>query len=101
MSEPTITALQERKSVAEYQASMLRAVDADPSSHIYWLCNHIGKLYAEIERLEGRCGLRPIGEDEAWCEICERCHGTGAIDTPFSGSDPGCPDCAGFGKMDQ
>ncbi len=28
---------------------------------------------------------------------CERCHGTGAVDTPFSGFDPVCPDCDGEG----
>lgn len=28
---------------------------------------------------------------------CERCSGTGAIDAPFSGSDPCCPECDGKG----
>ena len=30
---------------------------------------------------------------------CERCDGTGALDAPFSGSDPSCPDCSGEGKV--
>jgi DnaJ-class molecular chaperone len=29
--------------------------------------------------------------------ICENCNGTGAIDAPFSGSDPCCPECDGEG----
>ncbi|KKK55055.1 hypothetical protein LCGC14_3078440 [marine sediment metagenome] len=28
---------------------------------------------------------------------CERCDGTGAIDAPYSGSDPSCPECDGEG----
>ena len=32
-------------------------------------------------------------------EQCSRCNGTGAIDTPFSGSDPSCPDCDGEGVI--
>jgi hypothetical protein len=33
------------------------------------------------------------------CETvpCTRCNGTGAIDAPFSGSDPSCPECDGEG----
>lgn len=30
---------------------------------------------------------------------CERCDGTGAIDAPFSGSDPSCPECDGEGVV--
>ncbi len=30
---------------------------------------------------------------------CERCQGTGGIDTPFSDSDPCCPDCDGEGVI--
>ena len=30
---------------------------------------------------------------------CERCNGTGAIDAPFSDSDPSCPDCDGEGLL--
>ena len=30
-------------------------------------------------------------------EPCPRCDGTGAIDTPYSGSDPVCPECDGKG----
>lgn len=30
---------------------------------------------------------------------CEHCNGTGAIDTPYSGSDPACPDCDGEGVI--
>jgi len=36
-----------------------------------------------------------VNDDEY--EICERCDGTGAIDAPFSGSDPSCPECDGEG----
>ena len=47
---------------------------------------------------------------KAWCaklerrgkhtqDICETCHGTGAVDAPYSGSDPCCPDCSGTGFM--
>lgn len=32
--------------------------------------------------------------------ICKRCKGTGCVDTPFSGSDPCCPDCDGCGVID-
>lgn len=32
-------------------------------------------------------------------EKCERCDGTDAIDTPFSDSDPSCPDCDGEGYI--
>ncbi len=31
---------------------------------------------------------------------CERCKGTGAIDAPYSGSDPSCPDCDGEGQIE-
>ena len=31
-------------------------------------------------------------------EACARCKGTGAVDTPYSGSDPVCPDCDGEGS---
>ncbi len=30
---------------------------------------------------------------------CTRCNGTGAIDAPFSGSDPSCPECDGEGVV--
>tara|TARA_Y100000310_G_scaffold215539_1_gene216483 strand:- start:463 stop:642 length:180 start_codon:yes stop_codon:yes gene_type:complete len=30
---------------------------------------------------------------------CETCNGTGAINAPFSGSDPCCPDCDGIGYI--
>jgi DnaJ-class molecular chaperone len=29
---------------------------------------------------------------------CSTCDGTGAIDAPYSGSDPSCPDCDGTGS---
>lgn len=35
--------------------------------------------------------------DAAGIELCTRCGGTGAIDTPFSGSDPDCTECNGEG----
>lgn len=31
--------------------------------------------------------------------LSERCDGAGAIDAPFSGSDPSCPDCSGEGVI--
>ena len=32
--------------------------------------------------------------------VCTPCAGTGAVDTPFSGSDPCCEACAGEGAFD-
>lgn len=39
---------------------------------------------------------------EVWCPGCDmakclRCSGTGCVDTPYSGSDPSCPECDGEG----
>jgi hypothetical protein len=31
--------------------------------------------------------------------VCRACGGTGAIDTPFSGSDPSCEPCGGEGTF--
>lgn len=45
----------------------------------------------EIERREGLAN----GD----CAICERCQGTGAIDAPWSESDPSCPECDGEGVI--
>lgn len=46
-----------------------------------------------------------VGMVRRWLEIeqdyfnlCPRCKGTGAVDAPFSGSDPNCPDCDGEGR---
>lgn len=32
--------------------------------------------------------------------VCKRCEGTGIIDTPWSGSDPVCPECGGDGVIE-
>ena len=32
--------------------------------------------------------------------VCTRCDGSGAVDAPFSGSDPSCIDCDGEGGFD-
>ena len=32
---------------------------------------------------------------------CETCNGTGAVDAPFSGDDPCCPECDGEGTLDE
>lgn len=32
-------------------------------------------------------------------EPCAYCKGTGAVDAPFSGSDPCCPECDGEGTV--
>lgn len=32
-------------------------------------------------------------------ETCDRCSGTGCIDTAWSGIDPSCPDCDGEGVI--
>ena len=32
--------------------------------------------------------------------VCQECAGTGAVDTPFSGSDPSCAECDGEGAFD-
>ncbi len=37
------------------------------------------------------------GETYAAAPACTNCGGTGAVDTPFSGSDPCCPECDGDG----
>lgn len=39
----------------------------------------------------GSCGL--------FEDMCENCHGTGCVDTPFSGSDPSCSVCDGTGSV--
>ena len=39
----------------------------------------------------------PYGGDELTREVCHRCNGTGCVDTPYSGSDPDCPQCGGEG----
>ena len=31
--------------------------------------------------------------------VCCMCSGTGTIDTPYSGSDPSCPECSGVGAF--
>lgn len=52
------------------------------------------------------CGKRPLclkckcschGWEKLHSVSCPRCHGTGAIVAPFSGSDPSCPECDGEG----
>lgn len=32
--------------------------------------------------------------------VCQQCSGTGAVSTPFSGSDPSCGACDGEGAFD-
>ena len=31
---------------------------------------------------------------------CPRCNGTGCVDTPYSDSDPSCPECDGEGVIE-
>ena len=38
--------------------------------------------------------------EEGWT-LCERCAGTGAVDAPYSGSDPSCPKCSGQGAVEE
>lgn len=45
--------------------------------------------------------------EESWVQclncgwmVCRACGGTGAIDAPFSGSDPSCEACSGEGGFD-
>lgn len=45
-----------------------------------------------IERTQDARCVEPAGK-------CQRCSGTGAIDAPFSGSDPSCPECDGEGTI--
>ena len=43
-----------------------------------------------------RAAIERAAPTERWCETCD---GIGAIDAPWSGSDPSCPDCGGEGKV--
>jgi len=33
--------------------------------------------------------------------LCMKCRWTGVVDTPYSGSDPSCPDCNGEGYREE
>lgn len=59
-------------------------------------CGHHVDTDFNLECVSGKPGACGLFED---VDFCERCKGTGCIDTPFSGSDPGCPDCAGEGVI--
>ena len=70
-------------------------------------------MHCEIRLMWTACGKKDIPANRAWLqtagdevtcaacidEVCPRCEGTGAIDAPFSGSDPSCPDCDGEGTI--
>lgn len=47
-------------------------------------------------RFEGPT-IADYAELETW--PCDECEGTGSVDTPFSGSDPCCPECDGEGVV--
>lgn len=66
----------------------------------------LGKNRRTIAAYEGAANWRgnrieiPLAVELAckWINArCETCGGTGIVGTPFSGSDPICPDCDGAG----
>ena len=79
----------EEKSEKEGIATMI-CVDCEAIAH------H-SKIVKATTLVQGEyvcpAGFGPTGENEP----CPECNGTGAIDTPFSDSDPVCGECGGSG----
>ena len=55
---------------------------------------------ADLHRIGVGRGQLGSAHLEPEAMLCMRCRWTGAIDAPFSGSDPSCPECAGVGAKE-
>ncbi len=61
------------------------------ASEFYW--------NKRTEQAEKRAAKTEGRAEVATDETCQRCDGTGVLGTPYSGSDPSCPDCSGEGVI--